>query len=71
MNDEKVIEELRTIKKLLAFSLIKDLSQVEQIQFLSNSGFQPKEIAEILNTSANSVRVTLSRIRKKSQTSSK
>ena len=71
MNDEKVIKELITIKKLLALSLIKDLSQVEQIEFLSNAGFQPKEIAEIINTSANSVRVTLSRIRKKSKNSSK
>ena len=71
MNDERVVEELRMIKKLLALSLIKDLSQVEQIEFLSNAGFQPKEIAEIINTSANSVRVTLSRIRKKSLNSSK
>ncbi|MCZ6594508.1 MAG: sigma factor-like helix-turn-helix DNA-binding protein [Bacteroidetes bacterium] len=66
MNNDKIIEELRNIKKLLALSLVKEQSQVEQIEFLSNVGFQPKEIAEVLNTSANSVRVTLSRIRKKS-----
>jgi len=65
MSDVQIIEELKNIKKLLAYSLIKDQPQGEKIEFLSSAGFQPKEIAEILNTSSNTVRVTLSRIRKK------
>ena len=71
MSDDKIIEELKDIKKLLALSLTKDQSKVEQIEFLSNVGFEPKEIAEIINTTANTVRVSLSRIRKKSKNSSK
>ena len=71
MSDDKIIEEVKDIKKLLALSLTKDQSKVEQIEFLSNVGFEPKEIAEIINTTANAVRVSLSRIRKKSKNSSK
>ena len=64
MNEDKIVEELKNIKRLLALSLIKDKNQTEQIKFLSDAGFQPKEIAEIINTSANTVRVTKTRIRK-------
>jgi DNA-binding CsgD family transcriptional regulator len=43
---------------------VKGLSQTEQIATLSRSGFSPKEIAEVLGTTANTVRVALVGIRK-------
>lgn len=53
------------VAKLLALNLVKDMKkQKEQIAFLSDAGFQPKEIADILSTSSGNVRVTLHSIRK-------
>ena len=38
----------------------------EQIELLSKSGFQPKEIAELIGTTPNTVRVGLAALRKSS-----
>jgi DNA-binding CsgD family transcriptional regulator len=40
------------------------LSQTEQIASLSRIGFSPKDIADVLGTTANTVRVALVSIRK-------
>jgi DNA-directed RNA polymerase specialized sigma24 family protein len=57
--------KLDKVTKLLALNLVKDLkTQREQIALLSDAGFQPKEIASILSTSSNNVRVALHSIRK-------
>jgi hypothetical protein len=57
--------KLDKVAKLLALNIVKDLKhQKAQIGLLSDSGFQPKEIADLLSTSSNSVRVTLHTIRK-------
>jgi len=42
----------------------KELSQVHQIAVLNRAGLPPKEIAEIVGTTANTVRVALVTIRK-------
>lgn len=63
MNDE-LIREIKKLNKLLILLLTKDLPQNEKIQFLDKSGFSPKDIAEIINTTPNTVRVTLARLRK-------
>jgi DNA-directed RNA polymerase specialized sigma24 family protein len=57
---------LERIAKLLALLVIKDQPQNSQIPFLSGAGFSPSEIAEMLGTTANTVSVTLSRIRSSS-----
>jgi len=62
--NEDILNELRQIKKLLVLFSIKDLEQKNQIQMLNSIGFQPKEIAELIGTTANSVRVCLTRIKK-------
>lgn len=71
LNDEQFKEfngNLKLITKLLALNLVKDYkTQKEQIITLSSFGFQPIEIADLLNTSSNSVNVALSRARKKGQ----
>lgn len=59
-------EKLDTIIKLLALQAVGDKKKsTEAISALSRFGLQPKEIAEILGTTANTVRVALSTMRKK------
>lgn len=63
--DERLVNELRRISILLALNLTKDNTQTDQIQILARIGFKPKEVAEILGTTANTVSVTLSKTSKK------
>jgi len=58
-------KKLDILIRLTAFSLIENKKQNEQFLLLSNAGFQPKEIAEIVGTTSNTVRVGLSSMRKK------
>jgi len=66
MNDInlKILEKLDLLVKLTTLSIVKDKDFKEQVKLLSSVGFKPKEIADLLGTTPNSVRVTLSRIRK-------
>jgi DNA-binding CsgD family transcriptional regulator len=51
--------------RLSALNVVKDLkTQKEQISVLSDANFKPKEIADILRTTSNTVSVTLTEIRK-------
>jgi DNA-directed RNA polymerase specialized sigma24 family protein len=50
--------------QLLGFIAVRELPQTQQIEVLNRVGFTPKEIAEILGTTANTVRVALFSIRK-------
>jgi DNA-directed RNA polymerase specialized sigma24 family protein len=64
---KEIIYKLDKVISLLALNNVLNKKQGEQIAFLSNVGFQPKEIANILGTTANTVRVALTHIRKKSK----
>ncbi len=55
------------IIKILALTLPKDLTQSDKIVLLSDAGFQPKEIANILGTTANTVSVTLSKVKREAK----
>ena len=72
MNDEQFKElkdKLDVITRLLALNIVKDMKlQKDQILTLSSFAFQPSQIAELLGTTANTVRVTLSTARKKIRT---
>lgn len=59
--DEKLLENSI---KLLALIGLEGMSRKQQIRLMSKAGFQPTEIAEMLHTSANSVNVRLSEIRR-------
>lgn len=61
---DDVLSELRKIVRLMTLSMTKDLTQREQIALLSGAGLQPKEIAELIGTTPNTVSVTLVQIRK-------
>ena len=66
MRDEMhdVVDELRKVKRLLSILVTKGLKQREQIHALSRVGFSPKEIAELIGTTPNTVSVTLAQMRK-------
>jgi NADH:ubiquinone oxidoreductase subunit F (NADH-binding) len=64
-NCKEVLEELRKITKLLVVLVTEDMKQKDQIRNLDRVGFQPKEIAELIDTTPNTVRVALHDIRKK------
>lgn len=66
-----IIHRLDAIIRLMAISLPKEINQTKKIEILSGVGLTPKEIAEILGTTSNTVSVTLSGIRRRvSETSS-
>jgi len=56
--------KLDVLIRLAALSLVRDKTQREQYVLLSSAGFQPKDIADIVGTTPNAVRVALSNIRR-------
>jgi DNA-binding CsgD family transcriptional regulator len=66
--DEKatnaILGKLDAIIKLMVFRMTEGKSQTEQIRLLSAVGFEPKEIAEAIETTPNTVRVTLFNLRR-------
>ena len=60
-------EQLHRLVRLQAMSLVIGRTQNDQILLLNRAGFPPKEIAEVLGTTPNSVRVALTHLRKKGQ----
>lgn len=58
-------DNLDRVTRLLALLVVKGESQAEKIKTLSGAGFTNTEIAELLGTTANSVNVTLHRLRAK------
>lgn len=61
---DDVLSELRKISRLLTLLVTKDLAQKDKIVLLSTAGLQPKEIAELIGTTPNTVSVRLAQIRK-------
>lgn len=63
-NEDAILKELKAIKKLLALSLVKNESSInEQVKMLDRCGFQQKEISDLLQLSYSNVRVILFRDR--------
>lgn len=57
-------EKLDQVLRLLGLIAVRGLPQLQQIAILNRIGFSPKEIAEVVGTTANTVRVALVSIRK-------
>jgi len=66
-----ITSRLDRIFRLLAIVATKDLKQRERITLFNRVGLSPKEIAELLGTSSNTVRVELVSIRKEKTKRSK
>jgi hypothetical protein len=62
--DERALEKLDQILRILVLNATRDFKQRQQIDFLDKAGFAPKVIAELLGTSSNLVRVELVAVRK-------
>jgi DNA-directed RNA polymerase specialized sigma24 family protein len=62
---KEIISKLDLITRLLALNMVKDLqSQKDKILTLDSFGLKPKEIADYLGTTINTVNVTLSKAKK-------
>lgn len=61
---DELIEEIKKMNKLLALMATKELPQIEKIQVLSDVGMGPKDIAQLIGASSNTVAVTLNRLKK-------
>ena len=67
MSDETNLDlaaKLDRLTSLIALGLIDGRPQNEQIRLLSSAGYPPREIAEVIGTTPNSVRVQLHSVRK-------
>ena len=70
INVEQLLGKLDAIIRLLVIDMTQGKDQTEQIRLLSQAGFQPKNIAEMLGTTGNNVRVRLSSLRKQGKVNS-
>jgi len=62
--NELLVHKLDQILRILAVFATRDMKQREQIALLNKAGLQPKDIATLLGTSSNTVRVELVALRK-------
>lgn len=62
---KQLSEKLDKIIKLLAVLSVGDAKGREAIKKLSAAGFQPKDIAELIGTTPNTVRVALTSMKSK------
>ena len=62
---EDLLQLLKRISRLLGLVVTKDAAtQKERVALLSDAGFEPKEIADLIGTTPNTVSVTLHSLRK-------
>ena len=66
--EDQILHELRKISRLMAVASLKELTQRERIELLGTSGFAPREIADLLGTTPNTVSVALSKMKRRSRT---
>jgi DNA-binding MarR family transcriptional regulator len=63
--DNDILKELQKTNKLLSMILVEKLVNREKFKTLYNIGYSPKEIAEMLGTTRNTVSVALNQLNKK------
>ena len=64
-NQDSALEaELKIVRRLLALSLIEGKKKREQIELLAAAGMDRHDIAELVGTTAGSVSVEISNMRK-------
>lgn len=63
-NEGEMRARLDQALKLLALIAVRGMPQREQIELLDKAGLEPREIAEVLGTTSNTVRVALVGIRR-------
>ncbi len=68
---QRIESKLDQMLKLSALQITSGLKQTQAIQLLSAAGFDRRLIAELLNTTPNTVSVTVSTLKAKSKSTSK
>ena len=63
-NDTDVISRLDTLVRLVAAAICAGRPQKESVRILDGAGLQPKDIADLLGTTPNTVSVALYEMRK-------
>ena len=62
--DQLMLDKMDKMLRILAVLATKGMKQRDQIALLSRAGLKPKDIADLLGTSSNTVRVELVALRK-------
>ncbi len=62
---DDLLKQTKTTNRLLAAQLRSQMSQMDLVKLLATTDLTAKEIAEVLDTTAPTVAVTLQRLRKK------
>jgi DNA-binding CsgD family transcriptional regulator len=62
---DDLLKQAKTTNRLLAAQLKSQMSQMELVKLLATTGLTAREIADILDTTAATVAVTLQRLRQK------
>ncbi len=62
--EELVLEKLDRLLRILTVDVTKGMKQNQQIALLDRAGFEPREIADLLGTTRNTVNVALTNLRK-------
>ena len=62
---DDLVKQVKTTNRLLAAQLKSQMSQMDLVNLLATTGLTAREIADVLNTSAPTVAVTLQRLRRK------
>jgi len=65
METKEQIDLLKEIVALLSVQVKRGISQSTLIKELSDAGFQPKRIAELVGTTPNTVRVAVHQLKSK------
>jgi DNA-directed RNA polymerase specialized sigma24 family protein len=62
--EDLVLAKLDNLLRVLTVSVTNGMKQTDQIALLNRVGFPPREIADLLGTTGNTVNVALSNLRK-------
>jgi DNA-directed RNA polymerase specialized sigma24 family protein len=62
---DDLLKQAKTTNRLLAAQLKSQMSQMELVKLLATTGLTAREIADVLDTTAATVAVTLQRLRQK------
>jgi DNA-binding CsgD family transcriptional regulator len=67
---DDLLKQAKTTNRLLAAQLKSQMSQMELVKLLATTGLTAREIADVLDTTAATVAVTLQRLRHKADKTS-
>lgn len=64
---DDLVRQVKTTNRLLAAQLKSQMTQMQLVKLLATTGLTAREIADVLDTTAPTVAVTLQRLRQKAK----